>query len=193
MSIYWLTDKTIKLWKVSEQDRRPEGYNLKDEEGRLKDISTVTSLQVCLRLCHIYLKKVHDLFKNISMIMTSVEIQNPALCVSDLVWFIWNSNTHFVLCLGLNDMLMAVTLLIVNMLMLHYLGIILLLFCLSSTLTLLYIFYNNSSGPGGPSTETHWSDGRGASKAGLCKWPHLPHQFHISEQWWRNVPVSWWP
>ncbi|XP_060771895.1 protein phosphatase 2, regulatory subunit B, gamma a isoform X2 [Neoarius graeffei] len=39
-------DKTIKLWKVSERDRRPEGYNLKDEEGRMKDISTVTSLQV---------------------------------------------------------------------------------------------------------------------------------------------------
>ncbi|CAG04756.1 unnamed protein product, partial [Tetraodon nigroviridis] len=26
-------DKTIKLWKVSERDKRPEGYNLKDEEG----------------------------------------------------------------------------------------------------------------------------------------------------------------
>ncbi|GLD51394.1 protein phosphatase 2, regulatory subunit B, gamma isoform X1, partial [Lates japonicus] len=39
-------DKTIKLWKVSERDKRPEGYNLKDEEGRIKDISTVTSLQV---------------------------------------------------------------------------------------------------------------------------------------------------
>ncbi|KAG7276769.1 hypothetical protein CRUP_001910 [Coryphaenoides rupestris] len=39
-------DKTIKLWKVSERDKRPEGYNLKDEEGRRKDISTVTSLQV---------------------------------------------------------------------------------------------------------------------------------------------------
>ncbi|KAG2466094.1 2ABG phosphatase, partial [Polypterus senegalus] len=39
-------DKTIKLWKVSERDKRPEGYNLKDEEGRLKDLSTVTSLQV---------------------------------------------------------------------------------------------------------------------------------------------------
>uniref|UniRef100_A0A3Q4HX62 Serine/threonine-protein phosphatase 2A 55 kDa regulatory subunit B n=1 Tax=Neolamprologus brichardi TaxID=32507 RepID=A0A3Q4HX62_NEOBR len=38
--------KTIKLWKVSERDKRPEGYNLKDEEGRLKDISTITSLQV---------------------------------------------------------------------------------------------------------------------------------------------------
>lgn len=41
-----VTDKTIKLWKVSERDKRPEGYNLKDEEGRLKDISTITSLQV---------------------------------------------------------------------------------------------------------------------------------------------------
>ncbi|CAB1422284.1 unnamed protein product, partial [Pleuronectes platessa] len=39
-------DKTIKLWKVSERDKRPEGYNLKDEEGRIKDMSTVTSLQV---------------------------------------------------------------------------------------------------------------------------------------------------
>ncbi|KAG7458450.1 hypothetical protein MATL_G00220320 [Megalops atlanticus] len=39
-------DKTIKLWKVSERDRRPEGYNLKDEEGRVKDPSTVTALQV---------------------------------------------------------------------------------------------------------------------------------------------------
>uniref|UniRef100_A0A3P8YR77 Serine/threonine-protein phosphatase 2A 55 kDa regulatory subunit B n=1 Tax=Esox lucius TaxID=8010 RepID=A0A3P8YR77_ESOLU len=39
-------DKTIKLWKVSERDKRPEGYNLKDEEGRMKDLSTVTSLQV---------------------------------------------------------------------------------------------------------------------------------------------------
>ncbi|XP_030638416.1 serine/threonine-protein phosphatase 2A 55 kDa regulatory subunit B gamma isoform [Chanos chanos] len=39
-------DKTVKLWKVSERDKRPEGYNLKDEEGRVKDLSTITSLQV---------------------------------------------------------------------------------------------------------------------------------------------------
>ncbi|XP_024907604.1 protein phosphatase 2, regulatory subunit B, gamma [Pteropus alecto] len=38
--------KTIKLWKITERDKRPEGYNLKDEEGKLKDLSTVTSLQV---------------------------------------------------------------------------------------------------------------------------------------------------
>lgn len=41
-----LKDKTIKLWKITERDKRPEGYNLKDEEGKLKDLSTVTSLQV---------------------------------------------------------------------------------------------------------------------------------------------------
>nr|XP_054607546.1 protein phosphatase 2, regulatory subunit B, gamma a isoform X4 [Nothobranchius furzeri] len=39
-------DKTIKLWKVSERDKRPEGYNLKDEEGHPKDVSTITSLRV---------------------------------------------------------------------------------------------------------------------------------------------------
>ncbi|KAL0176669.1 hypothetical protein M9458_028999, partial [Cirrhinus mrigala] len=38
--------KTIKLWKVSERDKRAEGYNLRDEEGRLKDLSTITTLQV---------------------------------------------------------------------------------------------------------------------------------------------------
>lgn len=43
-----LKDKTIKLWKITERDKRPEGYNLKDEEGKLKDLSTVTSLQVSL-------------------------------------------------------------------------------------------------------------------------------------------------
>lgn len=48
MALFVSTDKTIKLWKVSERDKRPEGYNLKDEEGRIKDISTVTSLQVSI-------------------------------------------------------------------------------------------------------------------------------------------------
>lgn len=45
--LYFFPDKTIKLWKVSERDKRAEGYNLRDEEGRLKDLSTVTTLQVC--------------------------------------------------------------------------------------------------------------------------------------------------
>ncbi|MBV98144.1 Serine/threonine-protein phosphatase 2A 55 kDa regulatory subunit B gamma isoform, partial [Eschrichtius robustus] len=44
-SLLSTNDKTIKLWKITERDKRPEGYNLKDEEGKLKDLSTVTSLQ----------------------------------------------------------------------------------------------------------------------------------------------------
>lgn len=47
-AVLWLpsTDKTVKLWKVSERDKRPEGYNLKDEEGRLRDPATITTLRV---------------------------------------------------------------------------------------------------------------------------------------------------
>lgn len=41
-----LSDKTIKLWKVSERDRRAEGYNLKEESGQLRDCSSITSLRV---------------------------------------------------------------------------------------------------------------------------------------------------
>lgn len=46
--LLWLSsaDKTVKLWKVSERDKRPEGYNLKDEEGRLRDPATITTLRV---------------------------------------------------------------------------------------------------------------------------------------------------
>uniref|UniRef100_A0A8D3E9P9 Serine/threonine-protein phosphatase 2A 55 kDa regulatory subunit B n=1 Tax=Scophthalmus maximus TaxID=52904 RepID=A0A8D3E9P9_SCOMX len=39
-------DKTVKLWKISERDKRPEGYNLKDDDGRIRDPSTITSLRV---------------------------------------------------------------------------------------------------------------------------------------------------
>lgn len=42
-----LSDKTIKLWKISERDKRAEGYNLKDEDGRLRDPFRITSLRVC--------------------------------------------------------------------------------------------------------------------------------------------------
>ncbi|KAG8141335.1 putative Serine-threonine-protein [Naja naja] len=38
-------DKTIKLWKISERDKRPEGYNLKEEDGRYRDPTTVTTLR----------------------------------------------------------------------------------------------------------------------------------------------------
>ena len=40
-------DKTIKLWKVSERDKRAEGYNLKEDTGLLKDPSTINTLRVC--------------------------------------------------------------------------------------------------------------------------------------------------
>ncbi|NXF13243.1 2ABD phosphatase, partial [Smithornis capensis] len=39
-------DKTIKLWKISERDKRAEGYNLKDEDGRLRDPVRITGLRV---------------------------------------------------------------------------------------------------------------------------------------------------
>ena len=39
-------DKTIKLWKVSERDKRAEGYNLKEDSGILRDPSSITSLRV---------------------------------------------------------------------------------------------------------------------------------------------------
>ncbi|PWA23695.1 hypothetical protein CCH79_00005956 [Gambusia affinis] len=39
-------NKTVKLWKISERDKRPEGYNLKDEDGRFRDPSTITTLRV---------------------------------------------------------------------------------------------------------------------------------------------------
>lgn len=41
-------DKTIKLWKIQERDRRVEGYNLKEENGTslMLEASRVTSLRV---------------------------------------------------------------------------------------------------------------------------------------------------
>ncbi|KAG8134828.1 hypothetical protein E2320_007900, partial [Naja naja] len=33
-------------FQITERDKKPEGYNLKDEEGKLKELSMVTSLQV---------------------------------------------------------------------------------------------------------------------------------------------------
>ena len=44
------SDKTIKLWKVSERDKRAEGYNLKEDTGLLKDPSTVNTLRVSIQL-----------------------------------------------------------------------------------------------------------------------------------------------
>lgn len=50
---FLVLDKTIKLWKISERDKRAEGYNLKDEDGRLREPFRVTELRV--RLCSLTL------------------------------------------------------------------------------------------------------------------------------------------
>lgn len=47
-------DKTIKLWKVSERDKRAEGYNLKDEAGEMKDRGVLTGLRVRSIIVFIY-------------------------------------------------------------------------------------------------------------------------------------------
>lgn len=39
-------DKTIKLWKVSERDKRVEGYNTKEENGVIRDPNLITALRV---------------------------------------------------------------------------------------------------------------------------------------------------
>ncbi|XP_070539908.1 serine/threonine-protein phosphatase 2A 55 kDa regulatory subunit B alpha isoform-like isoform X2 [Ptychodera flava] len=39
-------DKTVKLWKVSERDKRWEGYNLKEEDGTLRDPTGLSGLRV---------------------------------------------------------------------------------------------------------------------------------------------------
>jgi hypothetical protein len=39
-------DKTIKLWKVSERDKRIEGYNTREEDGVIRDQTVITALRV---------------------------------------------------------------------------------------------------------------------------------------------------
>lgn len=45
-SSFLLSDKTIKLWKVSERDKRAEGYNLKEDTGIIRDPSSINCLKV---------------------------------------------------------------------------------------------------------------------------------------------------
>ena len=45
-----LSDKTIKLWKVSERDKKAEGYNLKEDSGLLRDPSTINTLRVSAKV-----------------------------------------------------------------------------------------------------------------------------------------------
>lgn len=47
-AIFKFIDKCIKLWKITERDKGPVGYNLKDEDGQYRDIDRITSLQVSL-------------------------------------------------------------------------------------------------------------------------------------------------
>lgn len=58
-----LADKTIKLWKISERDKRPEGYNLKEEDGRYRDFNTVTTLRVRMS-CYIAVPVMWNTKKN---------------------------------------------------------------------------------------------------------------------------------
>ncbi|XP_039448767.1 protein phosphatase PP2A 55 kDa regulatory subunit isoform X1 [Culex pipiens pallens] len=39
-------DKTIKLWKVSERDKRVEGYNTREDNGSIRDPAMISSLRV---------------------------------------------------------------------------------------------------------------------------------------------------
>ncbi|XP_071948580.1 serine/threonine-protein phosphatase 2A 55 kDa regulatory subunit B delta isoform-like isoform X1 [Antedon mediterranea] len=39
-------DKTIKLWKVSERDRRWTGFNLKDDDGLIRENNSIQSLRI---------------------------------------------------------------------------------------------------------------------------------------------------
>jgi serine/threonine-protein phosphatase 2A regulatory subunit B len=43
--IFCFTDKTIKLWKVSERDKRAEGYNLKEDSGTIRDPTSIKALR----------------------------------------------------------------------------------------------------------------------------------------------------
>jgi serine/threonine-protein phosphatase 2A regulatory subunit B len=44
--LFLVTDKTIKLWKLTERCKRPEGLNLKDDCGIIRSPSSITTLQV---------------------------------------------------------------------------------------------------------------------------------------------------
>ena len=45
-SSFLFSDKTIKLWKVSERDKRAEGYNILQEDGTKRDPSSITTVRV---------------------------------------------------------------------------------------------------------------------------------------------------
>jgi len=69
-------DKTIKLWKISERDKRAEGYNLKDEDGRLRDPFRITALRVrfCSLTLNIFLHVLLYLCSELSTEMCRLEM-----------------------------------------------------------------------------------------------------------------------
>jgi len=47
IGVCWcVSDKTVKLWKLTERNKRPEGLNLKDDAGFERDPTSITSLLV---------------------------------------------------------------------------------------------------------------------------------------------------
>lgn len=83
-----LADKTIKLWKISERDKRPEGYNLKEEDGRYKDPNTITSLRVSPSIKYIFRLNFVEtvcLLKPPGFFPLSVSPQVPVLIPMDLM------------------------------------------------------------------------------------------------------------
>lgn len=80
-----MPDKTIKLWKISERDKRAEGYNLKDEDGRLRDPFRITSLRVCsLRPVPFVNRAVYSFTYNVVLKRVSY-FQVPVLMPMDLM------------------------------------------------------------------------------------------------------------
>ena len=69
-TIYHFADKTIKLWKVSERDKKAEGYNLKEDSGLLRDPSTINTLRVRItKKNHIWKSKfVKSIYGMISLV-----------------------------------------------------------------------------------------------------------------------------
>ena len=39
-------DKTVKLWKITEKNKRAEGYNLRDDNGIIRSADSLTDLRI---------------------------------------------------------------------------------------------------------------------------------------------------
>jgi serine/threonine-protein phosphatase 2A regulatory subunit B len=69
------SDKTVKLWKISEKTKRAEGYNLRDDNGITRSANTVTNLRIpVIRLVFLPVKS----NKNISLSSRPMELMVEA-------------------------------------------------------------------------------------------------------------------